>query len=65
MTGFLGQIVTDSGKPDGALLKRMDVSRLIEMGWRARIDLREGIEDTYRWHRAQSPDKIWSPSGLN
>lgn len=65
VTGFQGQIVTDSSKPDGTLLKLMDVSRLTEMGWRARIGLREGIEDTYRWYRAQSPDKIWSPSGLN
>ena len=27
----------------------MDVSRLAGMGWKAKIGLREGIEDAYRW----------------
>ncbi len=35
--------------PDGTMPKRMDVSRINAMGWRARIGLREGLESTYRW----------------
>jgi GDP-L-fucose synthase len=27
----------------------MDVSRLTDLGWQARIPLHEGIEQTYRW----------------
>ena len=50
VTGFQGRIVTDPDKPDGTPRKLMDVSRLADMGWRARIGLREGIEQTYRWY---------------
>lgn len=39
----------DTSKPDGMPRKLLDVSRLREMGWEARIGLREGIERTYRW----------------
>jgi len=39
----------DSGKPDGAPRKLLDVSRLHALGWRHRIGLREGIESTYAW----------------
>ncbi len=49
VTGFSGHIETDPSKPDGTPRKLMDVSRLAAMGWRAKIDLREGTEETYRW----------------
>ena len=49
VTGFKGRIVFDTSKPDGAPRKLMDVSRLGDMGWKAKITLREGLEDTYRW----------------
>lgn len=47
-TGFKGQIVWDSTKPDGTPRKLMDVSKLSGLGWTAKISLREGIERTYR-----------------
>lgn len=49
MTGFQGRIVQDTSKPDGTLRKLMDVSRLSDMGWQARIPLEQGLRDTYRW----------------
>jgi nucleoside-diphosphate-sugar epimerase len=49
VTGFMGRIVFDTSKPDGTPRKLMDVSRLAAMGWRAQTELRDGIEDTYRW----------------
>ena len=49
VTGFQGRIATDPTKPDGTIRKLMDVTRLAEMGWRARIGLRDGIEETYGW----------------
>ena len=48
VTGFGGRIVWDSTKPDGTQRKLMDVSRLTNMGWTARLDLREGVERTYK-----------------
>ncbi|RFP88252.1 GDP-L-fucose synthase [Rhodobacteraceae bacterium 63075] len=49
ITGYNGRIVTDPAKPDGTMRKLMDVSRLAEMGWRASIDLEDGIAQTYHW----------------
>jgi len=45
--GFRGSLVFDRSKPDGTPRKLLDVSRLAAMGWKARIDLRTGIEATY------------------
>ena len=53
VTGFGGGIAWDASKPDGTMLKRMDVSRLDAMGWRARIAFRDGLEQTYRWFLEQ------------
>lgn len=51
VTGFTGKIVFDSTKPDGTPRKLMDVSRLEQMGWSAKISLKDGLEDTYRWYQ--------------
>ncbi len=58
VTGFRGRIDTDPSKPDGTLRKLMDVNRLAAMGWRAKIDLRTGIEDTYRWFLTKDPSDL-------
>ena len=39
----------DTSKPDGTPRKLLDVSRLHNLGWRAQIDLEEGINSTYKW----------------
>jgi GDP-L-fucose synthase len=49
IVGFEGEIVQDTTKPDGTPRKLLDVSRLHALGWRAKVPLREGIEQTYRW----------------
>ncbi|MET4102535.1 GDP-L-fucose synthase [Roseovarius sp. MBR-78] len=49
VTGYQGRIATDPTKPDGTMRKLMDVGRLADMGWRARIGLEDGIAETYRW----------------
>ena len=51
---FDGEVRYDSSKPDGAPQKLLDVSRLNSLGWSARISLREGISETYRWFREQA-----------
>ena len=47
VVGFQGVISWDSSKPDGTFQKLMDVSRLRELGWKASIDLEEGIKRVY------------------
>jgi GDP-L-fucose synthase len=42
----------DTSKPDGMPRKLLDVGRLHALGWRHRIELRQGIESTYRWFAA-------------
>jgi GDP-L-fucose synthase len=48
----------DASKPDGAPRKLLDVSRIHALGWRHSIDLREGIEATYRWFCEQDPASL-------
>lgn len=43
------ELTWDSTKPDGSPQKLLDVGRLHELGWRHRIELKEGVESTYRW----------------
>ena len=50
VTGFQGQIDFDTTKPDGPPRKLMNVTRLTNLGWTARISLRDGLENAYRWY---------------
>lgn len=52
ITGFSGKIVFDSTKPDGTPRKLMDVTRLKNMGWSAKINLYKGLKDTYHWYQS-------------
>lgn len=56
ITGYEGQIVNDTSKPDGTPRKLLDVSRLHALGWQAKIGLRDGIAQTYRWFLEHSSD---------
>ena len=47
VVGYKGEIILDSSKPDGTPRKLMDVSRINAMGWKHRINLREGISAVY------------------
>jgi GDP-L-fucose synthase len=47
VVGFKGEIVFDASKPDGTPRKLMDVSRLKQAGWQAKIELRQGLQLAY------------------
>ncbi|MDX2133893.1 MAG: GDP-L-fucose synthase [Saprospiraceae bacterium] len=47
ITGFSGRIEHDLSKPDGTPRKLMDVSKLHQLGWKARIALEDGIQRVY------------------
>lgn len=47
--GHTGEIIWDSTKPDGTPRKLMDVSKMTDAGWKAKIGLEEGIKETYMW----------------
>ena len=45
--GYEGRIIWDIDKPNGTLRKRLDVSRINRLGWKAKIKLEEGIRNTF------------------
>ena len=47
--GFEGSLAFDTSKPDGTPRKLMDVGRLLALGWKPRIGLKDGIRDAYDW----------------
>jgi GDP-L-fucose synthase len=54
--GYTGRIAFDTTKPDGTPRKLLDVSKLHGLGWRHRIELREGLAATYRWFLEHEAD---------
>ena len=48
VVGYGGQIEWDLSKPDGTPRKLLDVSRMAELGWRAKTSLRDGIALAYQ-----------------
>nr|KHD97601.1 GDP-fucose synthetase [Kocuria polaris] len=49
--GYEGRIEWDTTKPDGTPRKLMDVTKLADAGWTARIPLQEGLRSTVQWFR--------------
>ena len=45
ITGFEGEIVTDPTKPDGMMRRICDNSKIYALGWKAEIELEEGIRE--------------------
>ena len=43
------ELVFDTSKPDGMPRKVLNVSKLTELGWKAKIPLLEGLSSTYDW----------------
>jgi GDP-L-fucose synthase len=49
-TGYTGEILFDSTKPDGTLRKLTDVTKLNSLGWRHTIEIDKGVEKMYQWY---------------
>ena len=48
VVGFAGKLKFDASKPDGTPRKLMDVSKLHSVGWKHKIELKQGIEAVYK-----------------
>jgi GDP-L-fucose synthase len=46
--GYSGKIVFDSDKPDGSPRKLMDSTRIESLGWKATVNLTEGLSAAYQ-----------------
>ena len=47
-TGYQGRINFDLSKPDGAPRKWMDSNRLNQLGWKASVNLEQGLQNAYK-----------------
>ena len=51
--GYEGEVEWDISKPDGQPKRYLDVSRAKELlGFEAKISLKDGIQETVEWYRA-------------
>lgn len=55
IVGFKGTLYFNTDKPDGTMKKLTDVTKLHELGWHHKVELRDGIEKMYVWYLR--PDK--------
>ncbi len=55
VVGYEGAFEHDDSKPDGTPRKLLDVSKLHELGWQAKIGLRVGLKRTYRAYLKAPP----------
>lgn len=44
-----GEVQWDKSKPDGTPRKLMDSGRLMNLGWKPKINLNQGVRETYSW----------------
>ena len=49
IVGFNGEVLWDKTKPNGTHRKLLDITKISSLGWKPKISLKEGIEDTYDW----------------
>jgi nucleoside-diphosphate-sugar epimerase len=49
IVGFDGKIIFNSKMPDGTPRKLLDISMLTSFGWYPKIELCQGIQETYKW----------------
>jgi len=47
--GYTGKIFNDTSKPDGTPKKQLEITKLHSLGWKHKIELRDGIKTTYEW----------------
>ncbi|MCM4160810.1 GDP-L-fucose synthase [Antarcticibacterium flavum] len=52
IVGLRGKLHFNTDKPDGALRKLTDVSKLNALGWKYEVELDEGIYRLYKWYKS-------------
>ena len=50
VVGYKGELYFNTAKPDGTMVKLTDPSKLHDLGWVHKVDLRDGIEKIYKWY---------------
>tara|TARA_B100001964_G_C14149780_1_gene561463 strand:+ start:246 stop:1172 length:927 start_codon:yes stop_codon:yes gene_type:complete len=47
VVSYEGKIIYDVSKPDGVLVKLQNITRISELGWKHKVELKEGINRVY------------------
>lgn len=50
IVGYNGKITWDTSKPNGTPRRLLDNSKLTNLGWNPKIELKTGLKDTYDWY---------------
>ena len=50
VVGYSGELNFDRSKPDGMPLKKVNTSKLDQLGWRSTTSLSEGLAQNYAWY---------------
>ncbi len=57
ISGFKGEIVWDKTKPDGQPRRRLNTSKIKNLGFSPKIGLQEGLEKTIKWYKKELKKK--------
>jgi len=49
IVGYKGELKFDKSKPDGTMRKRLNISRLNNLGWHYKVSLDQGLKLFYEW----------------
>ena len=49
LSGFEGEVIWNNNYPNGVSDRRMDITKIWNLGWEAKVNVWDGIEKTYRW----------------
>jgi GDP-L-fucose synthase len=52
-TDYGGEIKWDKSRPDGVFQKLLDSSKINRLGWKSNINLKDGIQSTYKWYKSK------------
>ena len=51
ISGYKGNIIFDSSKPDGTPQKLLDITKIEKTNWGSQVSFRKGLKQTYRWYK--------------
>ncbi|EOH5880179.1 GDP-L-fucose synthase, partial [Campylobacter jejuni] len=54
IVGFSGELVFNTSRPDSTMDRLMDCSKIHSLGWKHKIELKDGIKMMYEWYKTQN-----------
>ena len=53
IVGYSGELIFNTEKPDGTMVKLTDPSKLNSLGWKHTVELEDGIKRIYEWYKTK------------